>query len=93
MPPSNINLVVTSIPSMHENIARMSPKARISPAVLSFRAEIQAEAPPVKGGSLAISHLMSQWLKGLYTSWPVGAIPNGISTLGRKLQACCSICV
>lgn len=45
---------------MHENIAQMSPKAYISPAVLSFRAEIQAEAPPVKGGSLAISPFMSQ---------------------------------
>lgn len=44
---------------MHENIAQMSPKAYISPAVLSFRAEIQAEAP-VKGGSLAIRPFMSQ---------------------------------
>lgn len=67
--------------------------ACISPAVLSFRAEIQAEAPPVKGGSLAISPFVLQWLKGLYTSWPVGAVPNGICILGRKLQACCSICV
>lgn len=37
---SNINLMVTSTPSVHDNITRMSLTASVSPAVLSSRAEI-----------------------------------------------------